>query len=64
MLRRVFLGWDSMGTLKYKLKSRRPCSLKWCVKEAPIQSPPEICKIKTKANYLLLEVRMYFQKWC
>lgn len=34
ILRKVFLELDNMETLKYKFKSKRLCSLKWCVKEA------------------------------
>lgn len=52
MLRKLFLGWDNMGTLKYKLKSKRLCSLKWCVEkvlpnnlsQAPIQFPQRHAK--------------------
>lgn len=38
MLKKISLAWDNMGTLKYKLKSKRLCSLKWCVKEAALKT--------------------------
>lgn len=45
ILRKVFRETNNMKTLKYKLKSKTLCSVKWCGKEA---TPSSLSQVPTQ----------------